>query len=144
MENFQHIDLTKEELDALILRAEKSELQEGDAEIIKSLVKTVQMLSQIVDDKAASIKRLLKMIFGSSSEKSKDILNPDESDQQNDSSVNDKDQGEQSHSDENGQNDNADASDQSEDDSASKKKRGGKPKGCGRNGKDKYTGAEKK
>ena len=140
-----------DELDALILRAEKSELIEGDAKIIKALVETVKTLSQAVDDKAASIKRLLQRVFGSSSEKSKDILNPDESDQQNDSNQNDsnqndKDQGEQGQSDENenGQNGNADASDQSEGDSPPKMKKGGKPKGCGKNGKDKYHGAEKK
>ena len=63
------MDIKQEELDALLERVRSNELQEGDYELIKALVETVCYLSSLSDEKAASIKRLLKMLFGSKTEK---------------------------------------------------------------------------
>ena len=63
--------LKEEELDALITRVESGCLKAGDADIIKAMVDAVKSLSQAVNDKATSIKKLLKMIFGSKTEKKK-------------------------------------------------------------------------
>ena len=68
------ISLTSEELDALVKRAESGKLQKGDADIIKTMANAVKVLSQAVNDKAVSIKRLLALVFGSKTEKKKDIL----------------------------------------------------------------------
>lgn len=68
------IRLTSEELDALVERAESGKLQKGDADIIKTMANAVKVLSQAVNDKADSIKRLLALVFGSKTEKKKDIL----------------------------------------------------------------------
>jgi hypothetical protein len=59
------LDIKPEELDALLERVRLNQLQEGDYELIKALIETVSYLSSLSDEKAASIKRLLKMLFGS-------------------------------------------------------------------------------
>lgn len=64
----KRIDLKPEEVDALLERVEKGTLQQGDYEIIKSMVETIALLSQSLDNKATAIKRLLRMIFGGSTE----------------------------------------------------------------------------
>jgi hypothetical protein len=70
----KRIDLSQQELDALIGRVETGTLLESDREIIKAMADTISLLSHAVDEKSASIKRLLKMIFGSSTEKTAAVL----------------------------------------------------------------------
>ena len=53
----------------------KAAVSEEDYEIIKDMTEIIQAMSQVVDQKAASIKRLLKQLFGQKSEKKKDMLN---------------------------------------------------------------------
>jgi len=62
------VDLKLEDVEALLDRVEKGILQEGDYEMIKAMVETIAFLSQAVDDKATAIKRLLRIIFGASTE----------------------------------------------------------------------------
>jgi len=68
------IRLTADEIDALVERAELGSLQEGDAEIIKAMANAVKTLSQAINDKAVSIKKLLAMVFGAKTEKKKNVL----------------------------------------------------------------------
>jgi transposase len=63
------LDIKQEDLDALLERVRLKQLQQGDYELIKALIETVSYLSSLSDEKAASIKRLLKMLFGSKTEK---------------------------------------------------------------------------
>lgn len=63
------LDIKQEELDALLERVRLNQLQEGDYDLIKALIETVSYLSSLSDEKATSIKRLLKMLFGSKTEK---------------------------------------------------------------------------
>jgi len=70
----KRIDLTPEQLDALLKRVEASALQDGDYEIIKGMAETLSFLSQALDNKNTSIKRLLKMIFGDRTEKTASVL----------------------------------------------------------------------
>lgn len=70
----ESLSLASEELDALVKRAESDSLQKGDAEIIKAMANAVKVLSQAVNDKTVSIKRLLAMVFGAKTEKKKNIL----------------------------------------------------------------------
>jgi len=70
----KQIDLNPEDVKALLERAEKGVLAEGDYAIIKAMVETISLLSQSIDDKATAIKRLLRMLFGASTEKMKDLL----------------------------------------------------------------------
>jgi transposase len=70
----KRIDLTPEQLDALLKRVEAGTLQDGDYEIIKGMAETLSLLSQALDNKNTSIKRLLKLIFGDSTEKTAQVL----------------------------------------------------------------------
>lgn len=68
------IDLDQKQIDALLQRVKNQKLEQGDYEIIKGLIDTLKLLGQAVGEKSASIKRLLRMIFGESSEKKKDLI----------------------------------------------------------------------
>jgi len=70
----KRIDLTPEQLDALLKRVEAGTLQDGDYEIIKGMAETLSFLSQALDNKNTSIQRLLKLIFGDSTEKTAKVL----------------------------------------------------------------------
>ena len=70
----ERIDLDLEQVDALLKRVESGSLQPGDYEIIKAMVETIHLLSQAVDEKAASIRRLLRMLFGDRTEKLQKVI----------------------------------------------------------------------
>ena len=67
------IELSAEQLDALIVRVKLRSLLDEDYETIEAMGETIHVLSHSLDEKAASIKRLLKMIFGASTEKTEDV-----------------------------------------------------------------------
>ena len=70
----QRIDLNREQADGLLKRVEAGCLQDGDYEIIKAMVETIELLNQCVDEKATSIRRLLRMLFGPRTEKLKNVI----------------------------------------------------------------------
>ncbi len=70
----KRIDITTEQLDELLKRVEAGTLQHGDYEIIKGMAETLSFLSQALDNKNTSIKRLLKLIFGDRTEKTSTVL----------------------------------------------------------------------
>ena len=69
----ERIDIKPEELAALLERV-KDGLEDNDYEIIKAMADTLSFLSQVSDEKAATIKRLLRMIFGDKTEKAAKLL----------------------------------------------------------------------
>lgn len=69
------IELSAQELDALIDRIKSRSLFETDYETLAAMGETIHVLSHSVDEKSTSIKRLLKMIFGASTEKTATIVN---------------------------------------------------------------------
>lgn len=73
MKPTERIDLDLDQAQALLQRA-KQALSDEDYKIIKAMVETIHLLSQSVDQKAASIRRLLKMLFGERSEKIEKVL----------------------------------------------------------------------
>ena len=109
-----------DQLDELLKRAESGSLQESDIELIKGMAECIAMLSQAVDDKASSVKKLLRMIFGAKTEKKENVLNDNE---KKDSSKGD---------------------DQTDQESTGAKDADGKRQGSnkGKNGAEKYTGAD--
>ncbi len=115
------INLDMDQLDELLKRAENGSLQENDIELIKGMAECIAMLSQAVDDKASSVKKLLRMVFGAKTEKKKNVLSGNEK---------------KKNSTDNEQNDQQSTATEGEDD----KKRQGSNKG--KNGADKYTGAD--
>ncbi len=70
----KRIDISPEQLDALLKRVEAGYLQDGDYEIIKGMADTLAFLNQALDNKNTSIKRLLKLIFGERTEKTSSVL----------------------------------------------------------------------
>ena len=74
MKTPQRIDLNLEQVDELLMRVKTGCIQDGDYEIIKAMVQTIELLSQCVDEKATSIRRLLRMLFGPSTEKLKNVI----------------------------------------------------------------------
>lgn len=66
----ERIEISGEEAQALLARV-KNSLPDEDYQIIKGLIDTHLLLNQAVNEKSTSIKRLLKMIFGSKTEKSR-------------------------------------------------------------------------
>jgi len=87
MKKPKRIDLDLDQVDALLKRVETGTLQDGDYEIIKAMVETIHLLSQSVDQKATSIRRLLRMLFGERTEKLKNVIK-DKSSKSKDSSGN--------------------------------------------------------
>ena len=73
--------MTQEEIDALLKRVESNALQKGDYEIIKFMTEAIMTLGQALDNKAASIKRLLAMLFGPKTEKKDNVLKENEPEQ---------------------------------------------------------------
>lgn len=118
MKKPKRIDITPKELEALLKRAEAA-LDQGDYELIKAMAEMIAYLSQAVEQKSTSAKRLLQMLFGGSTEKTKQVLERLKK-----------------------ATDNADAQSSSEsraEDKSPKRTR----KGHGRNGSSEYTGAER-
>ena len=70
----ERIDLDLEQVDDLLKRVETGCLQAGDYQLIKAMVETIELLSQCVDEKATSIRRLLRMLFGPRTEKLKNVI----------------------------------------------------------------------
>jgi len=110
----ERIDLNLEQVDELLKRVESGCLQAGDYEIIKAMVQTIELLSQCVDEKATSIRRLLRMLFGPRTEKLKNVIKDKEK---------------------------SDSSKSSQENTTDKNNKP-KPKGHGRNAAADYTGAE--
>ena len=125
MKSPKWIDLSPEQMDALLERVAAGALIEGDFEIIKAMAETIHVLSQSVDEKAASIKRLLRMLFGSCTEKARNVL---------------KDVGEDKSECEASTRSSGNAKDDTVDNEDKPNKR---TKGHGRNGAAAYTGADK-
>jgi hypothetical protein len=71
----KRIDLDLQQVDALLKRVETATLQPEDYQTIKAMVETIHLLSQAVDEKAVSIRRLLRMLFGERTEKLQKVLN---------------------------------------------------------------------
>ncbi len=118
MKEPQRIELSQEEREALLQRLESRELQDSDYQLIAAMVETIDLLSRALEQKNISIKRLRRMIFGAKTEKTKNVLK----DQEGDEKAGDKKDLNQN---------------------SSQKTEKEKPKGHGRNGAEKYRGAER-
>ena len=126
------IELNMSELEELLQRIETKRLEDGDSEIIKTILFSYVHLTETLKDKNVSLRRLRKMLFGLTTEKTATILG-DDKDSSTPSSV---DENDSSESDEN-TSETQETSEKHADNRATKP-----PKGHGRNGADAYTGAE--
>jgi len=117
----QTIEVSPEELQALVDRAEQGKLREGDAQLIGAIVKLLIGLHAELLEKNTSIKRLKKILFGSTSEKTTKVLPDAEGEPNADETTKDEEQTQR----------------------GEEKPQKEKPKGHGKTGNDKYTGVEK-
>ncbi len=67
------IDVATQEMDEVLDRA-ATRLSEEDAELLRRVVDSYSYLSEIIADKNTSLKRLRKLMFGSSTEKTKNVV----------------------------------------------------------------------
>ena len=115
----ERIDISISELEAIIEHSKSEPLSEQEYQTLQSVVRTLLFLTQELEKKHVSVKRLKQMLFGAATEKLRNVIDKA-------LSQNDKQQENESgcHSD-------------------SQSNNNEKPIGHGRNGADKYSGAEK-
>ena len=70
----QRIEVGMNELESLLERARTSPLDEKDCAKIRAVFETYLYLTDLLEDKATTIDRLRKILFGSSSEKTRDVI----------------------------------------------------------------------
>jgi len=72
----QRIELGMEELESILQRARTSPLDEPDCAKIRAVFETYLYLTELLENKAITIDRLRKLLFGPSSEKTRDVVPP--------------------------------------------------------------------
>jgi transposase len=128
-------DLPLEELKSILDRARTAPLDEQDLEKLTGAVDTLAFLTQELEKKGASIKRLRKLIFGASTEKTSQVVGDDTSPP--DAANADKEDHTETSEKVGASSGGGGTSDEG------KQKRKKKKKGHGRNGASAYTGAQK-
>ncbi len=68
------VELTTEEMEELIQRLETEALRDGDLPRIKAIIKSYLLVTRALQEKKTSIRKLLRMIFGATTEKTKTVL----------------------------------------------------------------------
>jgi len=119
------VELSLDDLLALDVRAKAGQFECGDAELVSLLIASHRELLDLLRNKEISLARLRKMLFGARTEKTKDILSPEDPNSDAKPPPDEQGQG-------------ADSTDSTDEESP-------KPgrKGHGRNGVQKYPGAKK-
>jgi hypothetical protein len=74
MKRPRRLEVTEAQLDSLTQRIKRRSLEPADYETLQVVIDTVIFLSRTLQRKAASIKRLLRMIFGASTERTSEVL----------------------------------------------------------------------
>jgi len=125
------VDIALDDLKKIVEKT-KSALNEEEVEKLDAAIDTLAVITNELELKGATIRKLRKMLFGPSGEKTKDVF-PDKDDNQ-DSTCAEKDKNA------NDKNDDNNASSNEKENGKDKEKK----KGHGRNGAKDYDGAEKK
>ena len=73
-QKIERVELNMEELKALVERAKRGALDEKDYNQLKAAVETLGYLTQIIEDNKTTIERLRQILFGASTEKSRNVL----------------------------------------------------------------------
>ena len=121
--NQEIVELNMEELESILQRAQTAPLDEKDCAKFKALIESHAYLTELVEDKGTTIARLRKLLFGSRTEKTRDVIKDGDSDETTSSEPDQDDDAAPSNND--------------------KEERAGPRPGHGRNGADDYEGAER-
>lgn len=70
------MDVSRQELDAVLARV-REKLEEADYEKLKAAIETLAYLTDLVQHKEISLARLRKILFGASTEKTRQVTPPD-------------------------------------------------------------------
>ena len=73
-QKIERVEVNMEELKALLERAKTAVLEERDYNQLKAAVETLGYLTQIIEDNKTTIERLRQILFGASTEKSRNVL----------------------------------------------------------------------
>jgi transposase len=73
-QKIERVEVNMEELKALLERAKTAVLEERDYNQLKAAVETLGYLTQIIEDKKTTIQRLRQILFGASTETSRNVL----------------------------------------------------------------------
>lgn len=73
----ERLDLNMDELERLLERAKTGPLSESDYQTLKAAVKTLGYLTQLLEDRKTTIDRLRQILFGASTEKTRNVLKTD-------------------------------------------------------------------
>jgi hypothetical protein len=68
------IEITEEEMEAFVRRVEEHCLLERDFDLIKAMTEGIRRIRHVLQEKDASIGRLVRMIFGAKTESAKNLL----------------------------------------------------------------------
>src|SRR4051794_36976329 len=71
----EFVDLDSDRLEEVLRRAEQS-LDEKDAELIRAVFESYAYVTELVEDKNTSIRRLRQLFFGARTEKTEDVVGP--------------------------------------------------------------------
>lgn len=74
----KQIELSMKELESILERAQVSPLDAEDCEKIKAVLQSYLYLTELLEDKRTTIDRLRKLLFGSGSEKTRDVIGTEE------------------------------------------------------------------
>ena len=125
-------ELKMDKLQDILRRAEAKHFEDEDYETIKVLAESYVHLTDRLKDKNTSIRRLRKMLFGISTEKTETVIGKG-MDSETPSPPGEKDSAEE---------DSAESTEASDSETSPENKSPPLPRGHGRNGTDAYTGAE--
>jgi len=117
--------IAMKELESILQRAQTAPLDEKDCAKLKAVFESYIHLTDLVEDKQMTIKRLRQMLFGASTEKTSDVIKEEKDESESPLATNE----------------NSRAPPEKTGDEGSEPQQ--KRKGHGRNGADAYTGAEK-
>ena len=127
----KRIDLDHLQADALRQRVATRSLEESDYLIIEGMIETVIFLSQALEEKDVSIKRLMQIVFGASTESAKNVLGKSTQDAQSGTGCKSQETPDSR------------VDEPRVDEHGGENEQKNKCKGHGRNGAHAYTGAEK-
>ncbi len=151
MKALKQIELNIDEICELLERLQSKSLLDEDYETLQAALEVTIALNNAVKQKEVSIKRLLKRIFGIKTEKRKKILKKKKTNKNGSSSPenssSDKDENQNPSESKAASPDDSKSptdKDENQNNDSEELKPKPKPKGHGRNGADKFTGAERK
>ena len=79
------VELNSKEVEAMLERAAHNKLREDDAELMRRIIESYSYITELIDDKNTSLRRLRKLLFGAQTEKAKNVLDEQENESSGDS-----------------------------------------------------------